>query len=78
MRAPCKQVKAAAKAFRVFWSKADEDEEDEDQYEVEHSVVWYLMGPDGEFKEFFLQSDSPSKMTEGILAHLRNPIEVVA
>eukprot|EP00948_MAST-09A_sp_MAST-9A-sp1_P003392 g3392.t1 len=60
------QVKAAAKAYRVFWSKAliegadeaiqeDEDEEQQD-YQVDHSVVCYLMGPDGKHCQFFTSS----------------------
>eukprot|EP00947_MAST-08B_sp_MAST-8B-sp1_P003351 g3351.t1 len=65
------QVKAAAKAFRVYWTKADIDEKDDDLYQVEHSVVWYLMDPDGEFVEFYLQSDSEAKIIEKTMGHLK-------
>ena len=55
----------------MFWSKAEEDEEDDDAYQVEHSVICYLMAPGGEFVEFFLQSDPETKIIDCVLGHLR-------
>ena len=49
------QVAAVTKAYRVYFSKVDEDVNDEDDYIVDHSIVLYLIGPDGKFLDFFTQ-----------------------
>lgn len=49
------QIASAAKAYRVYFSKANENEDDEDDYLVDHSIVLYLVSPDGEFLDFFTQ-----------------------
>ncbi|GMF13744.1 unnamed protein product [Phytophthora lilii] len=50
------QVADITKAYRVYFSKADENEDDDDDYLVDHSIVMYLVGPDGEFLDFFTQN----------------------
>ena len=52
------QVKRAAKAYRVYWSKVDEvvDDDDEEDYSVDHTIVLYLMDPRGKFVDLFTQS----------------------
>ena len=52
------QVTRVAKLFRVYWSKVDEvvDDDDEEDYSVDHTIVLYLMGPDGKFIDLFTQS----------------------
>lgn len=44
------QISAVAKAFRVYYSPPPEDEED---YQVDHSIFFYLMDKDFQFLEFF-------------------------
>lgn len=46
------EVAAAAKAYRVYFSKFDEAEES-DSYLMDHSNIIYLMGRDGEFVAHF-------------------------
>lgn len=53
------QVAKAAKAYRVYFSKTEEHDEDED-YLVDHSIVIYLLAPDGEFLDFFTQRTTVS------------------
>lgn len=48
------QVAKAAKAYRVYFSKTEEHDEDED-YMLDHSIVIYLLAPNGEFLDFFTQ-----------------------
>ncbi|CAM9462211.1 unnamed protein product [Ectocarpus sp. 13 AM-2016] len=48
------QVAKAAKAYRVYFSKTDEHEEGED-YLLDHSIVIYLLAPNGDFLDFFTQ-----------------------
>lgn len=53
------QVRDVTRAYRVFFSKAtetEENDEEDDDYLVDHSIVMYLVGPDGEFLDFFTQS----------------------
>ncbi|CAM9267800.1 unnamed protein product, partial [Heterosigma akashiwo] len=57
------QVFKAAKAYRVYFSKADEHDLNDDEYLVDHSIVIYLLGPDGKFLDFFTQS---TKVTDCI------------
>ena len=50
------QISIASRAYRVYFSKADVVENDgEEDYLVDHSIVLYLVGPDGEFLDFFTQ-----------------------
>lgn len=44
------QVKDAAKAYRVYYSK---DETPGDEYLVDHSIITYLMDPEGNFADFY-------------------------
>ena len=52
------QVTSIAKAYRVYWSKVDvvEDDDDDEDYSVDHTIVLYLMGTDGKFIDLFTQS----------------------
>lgn len=49
------QVKRTAKAYRVYYSR---DESEDDDYLVDHSIITYLMDPSGEFKEFYGQNSN--------------------
>lgn len=49
----------AAKAYRVYFAKTDEHEDGED-YLVDHSIVIYLLAPNGEFLDFFTQRTTVS------------------
>ncbi|GET88143.1 cytochrome c oxidase assembly factor-like protein [Leishmania tarentolae] len=64
-----KEVEAAARAWRVYYSSVDEtdDERDsrevagvpvpqiDDTYQFDHSSAIYLVGPDGKMKDFFFK-----------------------
>ncbi|KAA0676676.1 SCO family protein [Roseomonas genomospecies 6] len=43
------QVKAAAKAYRVYYAKAPQKDGKPEDYLMDHSSFLYLMGPDGRF-----------------------------
>jgi protein SCO1/2 len=58
------QVKAACRAFRVYHSVADQTSEDE--YLVDHSIVMYLLGPDGVFIDFYTQMADADECYERI------------
>lgn len=61
------QTKAAANAYRVAFSKADDDPE---YYLVNHSVFSYFVTPENGFVDFFRREDTPEQMAERIACHL--------
>ncbi|MDP7545685.1 MAG: SCO family protein [Alphaproteobacteria bacterium] len=60
------QVKAAAKAYHVFFAKAPPDEAGD--YFMDHSVFIYLMGPDGKYLHHFAPTTAPQDMADKIRA----------
>ncbi|RHY04102.1 hypothetical protein DYB28_002225 [Aphanomyces astaci] len=67
------QVKDVTKAYRVYFTKADEsdvddDGEDDEEYLVDHSIVMYLISPSGEFLDFFTQSARVDDIVKKITA----------
>ncbi|MET4698549.1 cytochrome oxidase Cu insertion factor (SCO1/SenC/PrrC family) [Constrictibacter sp. MBR-5] len=62
------QVAAAAKAYRVYYRKAEV--EGSSDYLMDHSSIVYLMGPDGKFLTHFSHGTSPQDMAKGISKHL--------
>jgi len=65
------QVADAARAYRVYYSKVP-NKDDETYYTMDHSSFVYLMGPDGKFVEAFSHGTTPDKMAETIRAHLKS------
>ncbi len=60
------QVKAAAKAYHVFFAKTPLDEDGD--YFMDHSAFIYLMGPDGTYLHHFAPTITPQVMAEKIRA----------
>lgn len=57
------QIAEAAKAYRVFYSRADDDPE---YYLMNHSVFTYLVTPDEGFVDVFRREDSPEQMADKV------------
>lgn len=57
------EIKNVTKAYRVYFSIPDDAEED---YLVDHSIIIYLMGPDGKFVKFFGQMTPVEEMISEI------------
>ncbi len=64
------QVAAAAKVYRVYYAKA-EDESAED-YLMDHSSFIYLMGPDGAYVTHFGHSAKPEEIADGLKRHVKS------
>jgi cytochrome oxidase Cu insertion factor (SCO1/SenC/PrrC family) len=65
------QVAAAAKAYKVYYAKAEETTAGGgDDYLVDHSSIVFLMGPDGGYLAHFTHSDTAEEMAAGIRAHI--------
>jgi protein SCO1/2 len=64
------QIKSVTKAYRVYFAKAQANEDDQEDYLMDHSSITYLIGPDGNFIEHFSHGIEPEKMAERLLNHL--------
>jgi hypothetical protein len=58
------QARKAAKAYRVYSSKAAGDDED---YLLDHSIVLYLTDANGKFLDFFTQSTPQSEARRSVV-----------
>lgn len=60
-------VKVAARAYRVYYNPTNDDDE---HYLVDHSIISYLLAPDGSFVAFYGQATEDGEMTEKIAGHV--------
>ena len=63
------QIAAAAGAYKVYYSKVPL-EDSELGYTMDHSSVFYFMGPDGRFLEPFTHQTAPEDMAAAIARRL--------
>lgn len=59
------QIKAAAKRFKVYYSKVA-DESSSAGYTIDHSSIVFLLGPDNEFLRAFTFRDSASTIAQAL------------
>ena len=64
------QVAAAAKAYRVTYSKFQEEGAKPDDYTIDHAALVYLMGKDGEYVNHFAYGTPAAKMAETLRRYL--------
>ena len=63
------EIKAAAKAYRVYYHKVSDDASSTD-YVMDHSSIVYLMSPKGEYLAHFSYGTGVDKMAKGIAKFL--------
>ena len=61
------QVREAARQYRVYYSKTNEDKD----YLVDHSIIMYLVDPAGEFVTFYGKNYSADELATSMRQHIR-------
>ncbi|CAI0426321.1 unnamed protein product [Linum tenue] len=61
-------IKNVARSYRVYYMKTDVEDSD---YQVDHSIVMYLMGPDMQFVKFFGKNHDDESLADGIIKEIK-------
>ena len=56
------EVRAACRAYRVYFTKPTKEEIKRGDYLLDHSIISYLVDPDGEFADYYGKSLSSDEM----------------
>ena len=65
------QVAGFAKTYHIFYQKVPNPKDPKD-YEMDHSSILYLMGPDGKFVTHFTYTTDPKALAEGLKKALQS------
>lgn len=68
------EVKEVGREFRVYYSKGPKDEDND--YIVDHTVLMYLINPDGLFLDYYTSTKNDQQIAESIRNHVKAHMEM--
>lgn len=73
------QIKEVSKAYRVYSSTGltEQEEEESEDYLVDHTIFFYLMGPDGVIRSYYGKQMTSEQVTEGIVKEMNEDYELL-
>ena len=60
-------MKEAARKYRVYYTKTNDTED----YLVDHSIIMYLVDPDGKFVTFYGKNFTAEQLAKSVSQHVR-------